>query len=73
MFPKIYYIGQKNQVFNQKSFIFWIIEGVLESIVITLFTLYILDAESINNSGYSTDMWIVSLTMYNFFYLDIRV
>jgi phospholipid-transporting ATPase len=64
LFPKIYYIGQENCIFNYKNFFFWVLEGIAEAILIFFFCIYILNNPSINASGRNTDMWIVSLTMY---------
>ena len=34
-----------------------------ESLIISLFCIYIISEESINESGRSTDMWIAGITM----------
>ncbi len=41
----------------------WVLEGVFEAILISLFCFYIIADESINSSGYSSDFWLVGLTM----------
>ncbi len=64
LFPKIYFIGQENCVFNYANFIMWTGEGMLEAILISLFSIYIIGTSpSISAGGYSSDMWLVSLTM----------
>ena len=63
LFPKIYFIGQENCIFNYGNFFMWTFEGMVEAVVITLFSIYILGTSSISLSGYSSDMWLVSLTM----------
>lgn len=63
LFPKLYYIGQDNCIFNYRNFFFWVLEGIAEAILIFFFAIYILSTQSVNGSGRSSDMWLVSLTM----------
>ena len=42
----------------------WTLEGMLEAVLITLFSIYILGTSSISQSGYNSDLWLTSLTMY---------
>lgn len=65
LFPKIYFIGQENCIFNYLNFFLWIMEGVVEATVITLFSIYIFSSVSLDSSGYSTDLWVCSLAMYS--------
>ena len=64
LFPKIYFIGQENCIFNYSNFFLWTLEGVIEATMITLFGLYIFDSPSINQQGHTPDLWIASLVMY---------
>lgn len=64
MFPKIYFIGQENCIFNYINFFLWIIEGILEATLVTLFCIYIFTSVSLDSSGRSTDLWLCSVTMY---------
>lgn len=64
VFPKMYFVGQENCIFNFRNFGFWVFEGVLEAIMVSLFSIYILSSESLSKSGYTSDMWLVSVTMY---------
>lgn len=64
LFPKIYFIGQENCIFNYTNFFLWILEGIAEGTLITLFCIYIFSSQSLDASGYSTDLWTSSLTMY---------
>ena len=63
LFPKIYFIGQQNCIFNYSNFFLWTAEAFLESILLTLFIIYIIGQVSLNELGYSSDLWIVGLTM----------
>ena len=42
LFPKIYFIGQENCIFNYKNFFMWVMEGAVEAVLITLFCFYVL-------------------------------
>lgn len=64
LFPKIYFIGQDNCIFNYSNYFMWVLEGTIEAVLITLFCIYILGTESLSSGGYSSDLWIVSITMY---------
>jgi len=63
MFPKIYYIGQDNCIFNYLNFFLWVGEGALEAVLIFFFSIFIFD-KSINGSGYNSDLWVISIVMY---------
>lgn len=70
LFPKIYFIGQENCIFNYRNFFLWTFEGAVEAVIIMMFSIYIFGTPSLNSSGHSNDLWIVSLTMYLLYYLD---
>ena len=72
LFPKIYFIGQENCIFNYTNFFMWMVEGVVEAVLITLFCFYILGAASLRSSGISSDFWLVGLTMYALAYSATR-
>ncbi len=63
LFPKIYFIGQENCVFNYTNFALWIIEGILEAVLITLFCIYIFSQPSLDSTGINPDLWLTGLTM----------
>lgn len=63
LFPKIYFIGQENCIFNYTNYFLWVLEGVIEATVITLFSVYIFSSISLNSSGHSNDLWNTSITM----------
>lgn len=63
LFPKIYFIGQENCIFNYKNYTMWMIEGVVEALVITLVSIYVIGNTSLNSSGINPDYWLVGLTM----------
>ena len=65
LFPKIYFIGQENCIFNYQNFFMWLLEGAIEAIIITLFSFYILAEASLDKDGLNSDYWLVGLTMYS--------
>lgn len=65
LFPKIYFIGQENCIFNIKNYLFWMLEAIVESIVITIFTFQVIGEVSVNHSGINSDFWLVSLTIFS--------
>ena len=65
LFPKVYFIGQENAIFNYTNYLLWLFEGILESILIFLFCTYSLDSGILNEHGYNSDMWIVGLTVFS--------
>ena len=64
LFPKMYFVGQQNAIFNFTNFFFWIAEGVVEATAISLFSIYIFSESSTSEGGFSNDLWLTSLTMY---------
>lgn len=42
----------------------WTLEGMLEAVLLTIFAIYILGTSSISSSGYNSDLWLTSLTVY---------
>lgn len=62
LFPKIYFIGQDSCIFNYSNYFLWVGEALVESILVTLFSLYIIGGHAINATGYNSDLWVVGLT-----------
>lgn len=63
-YPKLYYIGQKNTLFTYKNFFMWVFQGVVHGLLIFLFNMYIYSDFIGVNEGYTTDIWVMSITMY---------
>ena len=64
LFPKIYFIGQENCIFNYTNYFLWVVEAFVEAILITIFCMYIIGSVSINEMGYNSDVWLVGVTTY---------
>ena len=73
LFPKIYFIGQENCIFNYTNFFMWVIEAIVESVLISMFCIYIIGSTSMSHMGYSSDVWIVGVTVYLSAYLGFLV
>ena len=65
LFPKIYFIGQENCIFNYRNYFAWLIEGMLEATVITVIFYFILSDKAVNSNGVSSSYWLVGLTIYS--------
>ena len=63
LFPKIYFIGQENCIFNYTNYFLWMVEGIIESVMMSLFCIYVIGEVSVNEAGYNSDLWLVGLTM----------
>ena len=62
LYPKIYYVGQQNTIFNYGKFALWLLEAILEALLITMITIYVVGEASINGSGQTSDLWLCSIT-----------
>ena len=63
-YPKLYYIGQKNTLFTYSNFFLWVFQGLVHGLVIFLFNMYIFEYQIATSEGYTTDIWIMSITIY---------
>ena len=63
-YPKLYYIGQKNTLFTYTNFFIWVFQGLVDGLLIFLFNMYIFEYQIVNSEGYTTDIWIMSITIY---------
>ena len=63
-YPKLYYIGQKNTLFTYTNFFIWVFQGLVHGLLIFLFNMYIFSYHIANADGYTTDLWIMSITLY---------
>lgn len=63
-YPKLYYIGQKNTLFTYTNFLIWVFQGLVHGLLIFLFNMYIYQYHIATADGYTTDIWIMSITIY---------
>jgi len=64
-YPKLYYIGQKDTLFTYKNFFLWIWQGIIHGLFIFFFCMYYLGSDINNQYGYSSDIWLNSITLYS--------
>jgi phospholipid-transporting ATPase len=62
--PHIYDVGQENKIFRIWRFIFNLLSGWLQALMIFLFLMYILPESVLGSKGYNSDLWYYSITMY---------
>lgn len=48
LFPKIYFIGQENCIFNYRNYFAWLVEGMIEATAITVILYFILSEVAVN-------------------------
>lgn len=65
LFPKIYFIGQENCIFNYRNYFAWLVEGMFEATAITVIFYFILSEHAVNSDGVSESYWLVGLTIYS--------
>jgi hypothetical protein len=65
LFPKIYFIGQENCIFNYRNYFAWLFEGMVEATAITVVLYFILSQNAVNSNGVNSSYWLVGLTIYS--------
>ncbi|OMJ78487.1 hypothetical protein SteCoe_21684 [Stentor coeruleus] len=63
--PELYKIGLKDKLFHGIAFWSWIVEGVLESVVLTIVSVYSICYSSTESNGRIMGMWEVSDLIYS--------
>ncbi len=63
-YPKLYSIGQKNQIFQDKKFLFWCFQGIVHGIIVFVIQLYVITKDFTSKNGYSPDLWLFSISLY---------
>ena len=63
-YPYIYYIGQKNTIFTGKNFIGWLVIGIFQAISIFFICFNSFKFDMLQNKGYNSDIWSISITIF---------
>jgi len=63
-YPALYYLGQKNEIFNHQNFYLSVLQGIVHGVLIFCVTLYSMPYAGLNSNGYNSDMWYFSIAMY---------
>ena len=71
----LYYVGQKNLIFEKKMIFLWILSGVITSIIIYFFGFTIGESFMINKYGHDINLWWISITIFTviIFVVDIKI
>lgn len=74
-FPKLYYVGQSNKMFNTKKFTKWIFTSFYQSLLFFYLTNFIFEHNILNESGFNSDFWTFSITNFtiNIFAVNIQL
>jgi len=63
-YPYLYYIGQNGEIFTFSNLIKWIFLGIVFGSGVAWVILECLDSEVISIEGITSDIWVVSITLY---------
>ncbi|RLN95710.1 hypothetical protein BBJ28_00025220, partial [Nothophytophthora sp. Chile5] len=63
-FPKLYFVGPRDEDLNNRIFSFWVLGAILESVMITFFTLHGLNNDGLH--GASPAMWLQGNVVFTF-------
>lgn len=71
-FPKLYYIGQNNKIFNFFNFLKWIVWAIYHSILFFYLNYLIYDENIMNIDGQNSDFWAFSITFFSIIILAVN-
>jgi phospholipid-transporting ATPase len=60
-FTKLYAVGQKNQIFTDTAFVWWVFKGLVHAIMVFFFTYTALHSGILTPDGKNTDLWAFSI------------
>ena len=64
IYPKFYYKGQQNKLFNTRRYISWVLQGLSHGAIIFGFCCIVFYYNIIDIKGLSNDLWIFSIYLY---------
>lgn len=64
LMPYLYRFGQNDTIFNNKTFLLCILEGILQGFGIWFVSTYSLEYSVVNIDGHTSDFWFKSITMF---------
>ena len=57
---------KKEQIFYKRSFFYWTLLGIIESLFVFFFSIQVIDSLSmVNNDGFDGGIWFLSITVYS--------
>ena len=74
-FHYLYYVGQKNLIFNYKNILLWFLNSVVASLVVFYVCSFAFGDSVINSQGHSLDIWFLSILVYTvvIFVVDLKL
>ncbi|KAL4496106.1 hypothetical protein ABPG72_015528 [Tetrahymena utriculariae] len=73
LYPKAYYVGQQNLIFNTKNFLIWIAQALVHASIIYAVVQCSIQNDAMSSDGLSPDLWVVSITLYSAIILVVDV
>jgi hypothetical protein len=69
LYPKLYYIGAKNTIYNWKNYLFQNFIGLIHSVIIFYVPMWIFNANhQLLANGQNNDLWTMSLVSFTCLY-----
>lgn len=65
LYPKFYYKGPKNKLFNRKRYVNWVVQGLAHGAIIFGFCCIVFYYNILNIDGYTNDIWLFSIFLYS--------
>jgi len=74
-FNYLYYVGQKNLLFNMKNIFLWFFNSIMGALIIFYLTKECYASDVINAKGQVQDIWFLSIIMYTviIFVVDLKL
>ena len=74
-FNYLYYVGQKNLLFNMKNIMLWFFNSIIGALIIFYLTKECFNSDQINSKGQVQDIWFFSIVMYTIiiFVVDLKL
>jgi magnesium-transporting ATPase (P-type) len=74
-FNYLYYVGQKNLLFNMKNILLWFFNSIIGALIIFYLTKEIFASDQINSEGQVQDIWFFSIILYTIiiFVVDLKL
>lgn len=71
----LYYVGQKNLIFDKKIIGLWIVNSLVTSVIIYFFGVSIAYSFIINSDGWDINLWYLSITVFTviIFVVDVKI
>ena len=65
IYPRFYYQGQRNKLFNRRRYFQWVLQGLAHGAIIFGFCCIVFYYNILNIEGYTNDLWLFSIYLYS--------